>query len=371
MRNVSIFLLSLLMFVMPARAQTWVDSYSYTTPSCSPFVVNSSMNINIPLTISHEGLSIFVPGSPNFANSFPLQKTYRFDIYRTDYNWLTEFVGSIRKSTLNLSMPLDFQALLPSMTPGYYDIYVYMEIDWPYQTPYTINYQSLYNGSQQYYKANLQAPGNSSFSYYGWKVACFEYVNCFSGSLSSFVKFGQHRVTANTSGGSGNFTYQWIVEVNKFNPGESNCSRGQVVYSATTSSNQIIIPCTGCNLLVYCIVTDNVTGCRFQYTRSLSGCSSVVLVPLKPAGGGADEAQQNNIRILPQPGRQVLIDGLPSGGNKKATVYSLNGILLQQAGIGTQTQTRLHLSAIKDPGNYVVAVEQNGKILARKMIRVE
>jgi hypothetical protein len=204
-------------------------------------------------------------------------------------------------------MPLDFQALLPSMTPGYYDIYVYMEIDWPYQTPYTINYQSLYNGGQQYYKANLQAPGNSSFSYYGWKVACFEYVKCFSGSLSSFVKFGQHRVTANTSGGSGNFTYQWIVEVNKFNPGESNCSRGQVVYSATTSNNQIIIPCTGCNLLVYCIVTDNVTGCRFQYTRSLSGCSGVVLVPLKPAGGGADEAQQNNIRILPQPGRQVLI----------------------------------------------------------------
>jgi hypothetical protein len=381
MKKITASFLLIFTLLIGSYAQTWEDRYTYNWPTaCSPFVVNSSMNINIPLTISHQSLTFFLQGSPGFPSSFPLGKTYRFDVYHTDANWLTVMVGSIRKTSLDLSMPLDFQALLPAMGNGYIDIYVYVEINWPWEdTPHTINYQSYINNNPFYFKTDLEAPGNRNFEYYIGKVACFEYASCFTANLTSSVKFGKQRVFANVSGGSGNFSYQWIVEVNKFNPGGANCQRGAAVATTVINGNGISFDCDDCNKLVYCIITDNVTGCVIQYTKSLGACGGVAIGPIeleppgpgktKPITGNAAPGNAVNIKYLP--GRNLQLTQLPLKGRTTVRIYDQTGMVVESFVTERQSQAAFAVRRVRSHTVCLVTVENNGQVLARKNILVE
>ena len=149
-------------------------------------------------------------------------------------------------------------------------------------------------------------------------VDCFEYFYC--GSASLWIKLGKMRSTV--TGGSGNYTYSWIVD----------CKTGPV----TTYGNVDRVPLATCCATYFLTVVDNETGCVIKASRRYCG-AIVVDIPIKDeiavdslipgggvGGGKGFGAQEEGVGIFPNPVQDVLVLSLDLNLEESRVVQVIN-----------------------------------------------
>ena len=194
-------------------------------------------------------------------------------------------------------------------------------------------------------------------------VDCFEYFYC--GSASLYVKLKQMR--SSVSGGSGNYTYSWIVD----------CKTGPVTFY----NNVDRVPIAPCCATYFLQVTDNVTGCTINTTSYHCGPEEIHIglgdLPIDSltSGGGTKgfAAEPEDITIFPNPVQDVLVLSLDLNNEESRIVQVMNnqGRVLYSNSAVTSRQSEIPMSDFPVGVYFLRSIDQAGNIVTKKFIKSE
>ncbi len=190
-------------------------------------------------------------------------------------------------------------------------------------------------------------------------MACFDYQSCFTLSVGT-SKFG-NTVSANISGGSGNYTISWFVE-------EDPTGATYNHYNTTSVPKR-------CGTFIYwATVTDNVTGCVRQDVRTISRLCAFDL-PIDRVGGRFGEETSPSFSIFPNPtsnGTVQIQYELPQGAAQaQLSLYNTQGQLVQSIELNLMSnEQKIRLENLSK-GVYVANLELDGQRLSSQKLVIQ